>query len=242
MASGARARRGRGVAVAAHLAGVAAFVGAALAACGEPAIDRREGAEGLRGVELADPIEVPAFTLTDTRGETYAFRDETAGRLTFLFFGYTSCPDICPVHMANLAAALDDLSYDERRRIEVVFVSTDPERDTAERIREWLDRFDRGFVGLRGPLERINGIQRALDLPPAVIQAIEERRVAAGGDADYLVGHASQVLAVTGDGRARVAYPSGIRQIDWRHDLPELLALDATIPPADTAESGSPDG
>jgi len=218
----------------------AILAGALVSSCTEPAIDRREGTEGLRGVELAEPLEVPAFTLADTEGEAWSFRDETAGRLTFLFFGYTSCPDICPVHMANLAAALGDLPYDQRRRIEVVFVSTDPGRDTPERIRQWLDRFDRDFVGLRGPVERVNEIQRALHLPPAVRQALEERgdETAAARD-EYLVGHASQILAVTRDGRARVAYPSGIRQQDWRHDLPELLALDDALPSADAGPPGT---
>lgn len=225
-----RRERQGGVRAAAMLAA------ASLAACAEPAIDRSEGSEGLRGVELAEPIEVPAFTLDDTEGRPYAFREETAGQLTFLFFGYTSCPDICPVHMANLAAALGDLPYGERRRIEVVFVSTDPERDTPGRIREWLDRFDRDFVGLRGPLERVNEIQHALNLPPAVLEELETRGDAAtGGADDYLVGHASQILAITGDGRARVAYPGGIRQTDWRHDLPELLALDAAVGTSDAA-------
>jgi len=227
----ARAMAGRAARTVPAARTAAILAAAALLACAEPAIDRREGAEGLRGVELADPIEVPDFTLTDTRGEPYRFRSGTAGRLTFLFFGYTSCPDICPVHMANLAAALGDLPYDQRRRVEVVFVSTDPDRDTPERIRAWLDRFDRGFVGLRGPLERVNEIQRALRLPPAVVQALEERQAdTSRTGTDYLVGHASQILAVTGDGRARVAYPAGIRQTDWRHDLRELLAPGASGP------------
>lgn len=219
------------------LAGGAAALAAALllAACAEPAIDRRESAGGLRGVELPEPIEVPDFTLGDASGEPYAFRDETGGALTFLFFGYTSCPDICPVQLANLAAALGDLPYADRRRIEVVFVSTDPERDTPGRIREWLDRFDRDFVGLRGPIDRVNAIQAALDLPPAVRQALDER-VADRGSGDYLVGHASQVLAIDAEGRARVAYPAGIRQTDWRHDLPELLTR---LAPARSDADGS---
>lgn len=247
MRDGGRQPRGRAGTAAAigqprGRAGAAAAIvtGVLLSSCAEPAIDRREGAEGLRGVELEEPIEVPAFTLTDTEGEPWSFRDETEGRLTFLFFGYTSCPDICPVHMANLAAALGDLPYDRRRRIEVVFVSTDPRRDTPERIREWLDRFDRDFVGLRGALERVNEIQRALHLPPAVLQELEARGDGtSGGEDDYLVGHASQILVVTRDGRARVAYPSGVRQTDWRHDLPELLALDDAVSSPETGRAGA---
>lgn len=181
--------------------------------------ERREAEErardtGYRGILLSEPIPKPDFTLTDTRGEPFRFREETSGFVTLLFFGYTSCPDVCPVHMANLAAALRKLPYETRRRIRVLFVSTDPERDTPKRLREWLDQFDAGFIGLRGGLAEVNAVQARLGLPPAVRQ----------GD---LVGHASQVIAFAPDGLARVAYPFGSRQVDWYHDLPKL----ARIPP-----------
>lgn len=171
---------------------------------------------GLRGTVLPEPLPKPDFTLPDAHGRPFPFREETEGRLALLFFGYTHCPDVCPVHMASLAAVLADLPYQTRRRIRVVFVSTDPERDTPERLREWLGRFDARFVGLRGPLEEVNRIQAHLKLPPAV------RGDPSAGD--YLVGHAAQVIAFTPDGLGRVAYPFGTRQADWAHDLPRLAA------------------
>lgn len=160
------------------------------------------------------------FTLEDTEGRPYRFRQRTDGRLTLLFFGYTHCPDICPVHMANLGAVLSNFSPDLRRRIEVVFVTTDPERDTAARLRAWLDNYDERFVGLRGPLEEVNRIQHAFNLPHAVR---EELALPGGG---YLVGHSAQVLAFTPDDVGRVTYPFGTRQVDWAHDLPRLLERD----------------
>jgi len=191
----------------------------ALASCGpDGELDRPGEASSLRGVPVLDPVEVPPFALDDTRGEIFEFRDRTAGRLTFLFFGYTSCPDICPVQLANLAAALGDLPYSVRRQVAVVFVTTDPGRDTADVLREYLDRFDRSFIGLTGSMEEVNAIQTGLRLPPSVVQEI------AGDPAGrYLVGHASQILAIDGAGRVLAAYPAGIRQSDWRHDLPLLL-------------------
>lgn len=187
---------------------------------------------GYRGVALAEPLEKPDFVLRDTEGRPFRFRQETEGRLTLLFFGYTHCPDVCPVQLANLAAVLGDLPHRDRRRIRVVFVTTDPERDTPERLRAWLDGFDPAFVGLRGSRERVNGIQRSLDLPPAV------RQPASGpgpGEGDYTVGHASQVIAFTADGRGRVVYPFGIRQADWARDLPRLLRFR----PTDATAGGS---
>lgn len=183
-------------------------------------IRSRRGATGAapsewRGLVLQDPLEKAEFTLTDTEGRPFRFREETDGYVTLLFFGYTHCPDVCPLHMANLAAVLRHLADGVRSRVKVVFVTTDPERDTLERIRQWLGAFDPSFIGLWGPLERVNEIQAAFRLPPAVKQEVP------GGE--YLVGHAAYVIAFTADNRAHVLYPSGTRQADWAHDLPRLV-------------------
>ncbi len=200
---------------------LATLLAAALGcAAGSDGIDRTEGAPGLRGRELTPVLPVVPFTLVDTDGNSWDSRTEIAGRLTFLFFGYTNCPDICPVQMAILAAALDDLGYTDREEIQVAFVTTDPDRDSPQVIREWLDRFDRTFIGLRGTIEEVNAIQGQLELPPAVVEPHRP-----GGDTtQYLVGHATPILAITGDGNVHALYPSGIRQGDWRHDLPRLLS------------------
>jgi protein SCO1/2 len=163
---------------------------------------------------LPEPLPKANFTLTTTAGEPFDFRAETDGYVTLLFFGYTYCPDICPVHMANLAAALSKLPPQTASRIKVVMVTVDPERDTPERLRSWLDNFDRSFVGLFGLPEELAAIQQALYLPVAVKQ---------GEGADYTVGHSTAVLAFTADGAAHVRYPSGTRQSDWAHDLPLLV-------------------
>ncbi len=197
--------------------GILGVLGAAvaLAACGgAPRPDT------VRGTALPAPWEKPAFTLTATTGAPYDFRRETEGWVTLLFFGYTHCPDVCPVHMANLAAVLDKAPPDVASRVKVVFVSTDPERDTPERLRRWLDGFDARFVGLRGPLTEVNAVQRSIGLAPAVKQE------PASGGADYLVGHAAQVIAYTADNRAHVVYAFGTRQADWAHDLPILVRAD----------------
>ena len=94
--------------------------------------------------------------------------------MALLFFGYTWCPDVCPIHMANIGQAMKSIPTEDRHRVEVVFVSTDPARDTPERIREWLDVFDRSFVGLRGTLEEVNRIQN--QGPPSRVTARRARR------------------------------------------------------------------
>jgi len=172
----------------------------------------------LRGAVLPGPIPKAEFTLTTTEGQPFDFRAETDGYVTLLFFGYTHCPDICPVHMANIAAVLRRLPPQTASRVKVVMVTVDPERDTPERLRTWLDAFDHSFVGLRGSTDEVNTVLRSLMLPPAIKQG--------EGDEDYLMGHAAQVLAFTTDNRAHVVYPSGTRQTDWAHDIPLLVEAD----------------
>lgn len=200
----------------------ASLVAGLLGACGRQteldAADARERDTGYRGIVLPDPVPKADFALTDTEGRPFDFRRDTDGMVTLLFFGYTNCPDICPVHLANIGRVLAEQPYDVTSRIRVVFVTTDPERDTPEVMRAWLDRFDPSFIGLTGDPATINSAQTAMGMP----QAIRDSTVHPGGGA-YAVGHSAQVLAFSPDGLAHVTYPFGTRQIDWVHDLPKLV-------------------
>jgi protein SCO1/2 len=206
----------RTAAFTALLAGVALLP----AACRIEAPERTEAEErarttGYRGILLTDADRRPDFVLTDVHGGAFDFRAETEGKLALLFFGYTYCPDVCPVHMASLAAVKRDLSVDDQRAMQVIFVTADPQRDTPERLLEWLGNFDPDFVGLRGSEAEVDSIMLGLGLPPAI------RDTASGPD--YAVGHASQVIAFPPGDEFRVIYPFGTRQADWQHDLPKLL-------------------
>jgi protein SCO1/2 len=189
---------------------------------GDDSAARRERETGFRGILLPTPIAKADFTLMDTEYRPFRFREETDGHLTLLFFGYTNCPDICPVHMANLGAVLEDFPYAQRSRVKVVFVTTDPERDTPERLRAWLDDINASFIGLVGPLDEVNRIQQAFNLPAAIRDPVTREK------GDYLVGHSAQLLAFTPDNVGRVTYPFGTRQADWLQDLPRLLEHDWT--------------
>ncbi len=173
--------------------------------------------DGWAGTLLGTPWTKPEFTLTDTAGAPYDFRKQTDGYVTLLYFGYTSCPDVCPLHMANIASVLGDVSGEVNQKIKVVFVTTDPGRDTPAVIRKWLDNFDVTFIGLTGTQQEIVAAERAANLPEAVISKPNT-------DGSYTVGHASQVVAYTLDDEAHIVYPFGIRQADWAHDLPRLVA------------------
>lgn len=184
------------------------------AEAGLPAVVARNR---LHGVLLGQPQAKPDFVLTTTDGTAFDFRRDTDGLLTLLFFGYTHCPDICPVHMSNIGRVLKDLPVEVTRKIRVVFVTTDPERDTPERLRGWLQGFHPDFIGLTGTPEAIQAAQVAAKLMPAVKEIVDST-----APANYFVAHAGQVLAFTSDGLSHIVYPFGIRQADWANDLPIL--------------------
>jgi protein SCO1/2 len=178
---------------------------------------REPDPKALHGAVPDHPLPKPDFTLTATDGSRFSFRERTDGYLTLLFFGYTNCPDVCPVHMANLGAVMKKLPDEVTRRIRVVFVTTDPARDTRERLIAWLAHFDPSFIGLTGTEDEVVQAQRAAHIMPA------QRDTTAG--MNYTVGHAAYIIAYTPDNVGRAIYPSGVRQADWAHDLPLLLSL-----------------
>lgn len=175
------------------------------------------GADGSwAGQVLDDPVARPDFTLTDTDGRDFDFRAETEGQVTLLFIGYTYCPDVCPVHFANLATVLQNQPYEVKSNVRVVFITADPERDTPERIDQWLGAIHPEFIGLRGSEEALHAIEDALAVPRSSHGEPDE-------NGNYMVAHAAQIFAFGSDGPARVVYPFGTRQADWVSDLPKLV-------------------
>ena len=114
-----------------------------------------------RGGVVTPPLPKPRFVLTDTSGAAFDFRQRTDGYVTLLFFGYTNCPDQCPMHMSNLGAALKKLPAGTADRVRLVFVTTDPARDSPAAVRRWLDLFGRRFIGLTGTERSIEAVERA---------------------------------------------------------------------------------
>lgn len=113
-----------------------------------------------RGTAYTEPFPpAPGFTLDREGGRSFRL-EELRGNVVLLFFGYTSCPDICPTTMAELKTARDRLDDEKAEKVKIVFVTVDPERDSPERAQEYVDHFDRDFIGLSGPvaeLERSRG-------------------------------------------------------------------------------------
>jgi protein SCO1 len=179
-------------------------------------------AAGIRGVQRQPPAPKPDFTLQSADGRPFHFAADTRGSVTLLYFGYTYCPDVCPAQLGNIAAALKRLPADVQSKVRVVFVTTDPERDTPERLRDWLKNFDARFIGLRGDPAEVNRIAMSLGLPPSQIEPMDPKM---GVMHNYGVGHGAQVLAFSPDDSLHYEYPAGFTQDDWANDLPRLTRI-----------------
>lgn len=209
-----------------RLAGAAALALAAaltLSACGSSdggdstaaKVTRQKEDTPYQGTKLAKNFEKPDLQLTDTSGQPFDLRRQTDGKATLLFFGYTSCPDVCPTTMGDIGVAMKALPAEDRQKVNVVFVSTDPDRDTPKVLRTWLDSMGSDFIGLTGDLAKVKTAAKSLGI------MIEDPVVNADGTVTST--HGAQVLAfLPSDDKAHVLYMSGTEEKTYEHDLPLL--------------------
>ncbi|MFD8518411.1 SCO family protein [Streptomyces capillispiralis] len=184
---------------------------------GEPvAVVSEEAGSDKAATVLDSPFEKPDLVLTDTSGKKYDLRKETAGRPTLIYFGYTHCPDVCPLTMNNIAVAKKQLPQDQQDELRVVFVTTDPERDTAAALGKWLKGIDSQVVGLTGDFDTIQAGARTLGI------SIEPPRKDDTGKT--VSDHGTQVIAFSPmtDG-GYVLYGEDATVDDYTKDLPNLI-------------------
>lgn len=172
----------------------------------------------LDGTALPVPRDRPNIPLTDTSGKPYNFATQTQGHPTLLYFGYTHCPDICPTTMADIGLALRKVPATLRAKTEVVFVTTDPKRDTPAVIGRWLAHFDQHlpvpFVGLTGSVQQVQVAQQLAGVPVAH---------------DNGATHSTELLLFGPDDKARIFYASAsLVPSEVSHDLPIVAAGSAT--------------
>lgn len=160
-------------------------------------------------IESPRAYPAPAVTLTDTTGTAFDLAAGSRGRITLLYFGYTNCPDVCPTDMALNAAAISQLPAAVAAKVQVVFITTDPNRDSRPVMRRWLDRFDSSFIGLTGTVADIHQAESALGMPLSYAQTDTS-----GDDADsggYAVVHAGYTMVFTPDGVSHLFYEDSTR-------------------------------
>ncbi|MET0789662.1 MAG: SCO family protein [Cellulomonas sp.] len=172
--------------------------------------------DGMHGIVLPRPYEVADLSLTATDGTAYRLAADTDKPLTLVFFGYTQCPDICQVVMADIASALTRLGDGERDQVGMLFVTTDPARDDAATLRAYLDRFDPSFEGLTGPLPRIVEAGDSLGV------AIEKgEKLPSGG---YEVSHGTNVVGLLPDGTGPLVWTQGTSPEQIAEDIHVVLS------------------
>jgi len=168
---------------------------------------------GYHGTWFADPYVVPDMSLPDTSGKDFSLAASTAP-LKVVFFGYSNCPDICQIVMSTIAGAVTRLDPDQQKQVQVVFVTTDPARDTAPVLREYLSRFNPDFLGVTGQLSRIIALGK-----PLGVYVDKGQKLPSGG---YEVDHSTHVYGVVGD-QARVAWGQGTSPAQMAADIIRLL-------------------
>lgn len=203
----------------------AAATGVAAVGLGACSLDRAstpdeskdEGASTAWAGELQKPpLEPPDVTFTDMNGQPFPFREKTKGKLSVLFFGYTNCPDVCPVFLTSFARAIEAIGSGPGSEAQLLFVGVDVQRDTPEQLKTFLGRINPTFLGLTGTEKVIAQANSAVYNPPIVIEDDPD------GDGVYLVGHSSRVFPFTADGVAHRIYPADVRQSELVRDLPRL--------------------
>ncbi|WP_354641686.1 SCO family protein [Kitasatospora camelliae] len=179
---------------------------------GTAKVTRASSKSPYKGTVLSKHFDKPDLVLTDTAGQPYDLRKQTAGRPTLIFFGYTSCPDVCPTTMGDIGVAMSKLSPEDRKKIDVVFVSTDPARDNPKVLRTWLDSMGKDFIGLTGDLTLVKAAAKPLGVmveDPVVNQ-----------DGSVTSTHGAQVLAfLPSDDKAHLLYLSNSSVDVYTQDL-----------------------
>jgi protein SCO1/2 len=167
-----------------------------------------------RGSAIQQPYQAPDFTLSDGEGVPFQLSAQR-GHLVLIFFGYTSCPDVCPTTMDDFKQIRQRLGQDASR-VEFVFITVDPTRDTPQVASQYAARFDPTFVGLSGTEQQLDPVWKAY----GVYRKLDK---ANPNDTSYAVEHSTQVYLVDGSGNLRLTYSYGTPTDDILQDIRHLL-------------------
>ncbi|MBI3169476.1 MAG: SCO family protein [Chloroflexi bacterium] len=155
------------------------------------------------GYVLPQPVKAPEIALRSADGAVRL--GDFQGKLVLLYFGYTSCPDVCPTSLANIKLALADLTPEEAAQVQVIFVSVDPARDTPEALGRYVKMFQDDFIGATGTRQEIDWMVNAFGAK-YIIEAPDEK-------GDYSVSHSAYTMVLD-----RNSYYI----MNWAHDTPSI--------------------
>jgi protein SCO1/2 len=168
-------------------------------------------ADALKAGVFNPPREAPDFSVRGSDGAALTL-SHYRGKVVVLGFGYTSCPNVCPATLAVLAIAHRKLGA-LGSQAQVIYLTVDPERDSAERLKQYLGSFDPTFVGGTGTASQMAAVRQSYGVTA-------ERR---GTGRDYAVAHSSFIYLITREGKLRALMPFGHKADDYVHDISMLL-------------------
>jgi len=171
--------------------------------------------QGWHGTTVAEPYVKPDITLTDTSGRAFRFDRDARRPVVLVLFGYTHCPWVCTRVLTDVAKALHPLDPGTRSKVQVLFVTVDPERDVPARLADWLERFDPTFTGLTAPLPVVRSLGQDLGVPVTGPTS---------SGPDYTVGHGAQIVGFGPDGTAHLIWMPGTTPADLRADVVRLAS------------------
>jgi protein SCO1/2 len=174
---------------------------------------------GMHATVLGEPRDIQPFTLIDDTGKNFDNRS-LKGRWTFMFFGYTHCPDVCPTTLSVLNSVAHKLETPENR-VQFVFVSIDPERDPPEKLRQYVSSFNGTFIGATGTAETINTLTRQVGV--IYTRATERSGSDNPGKDNYLIDHSASVLLFDPAGRFHAVFTPPLNATDMAGDFILLL-------------------
>jgi protein SCO1 len=166
-----------------------------------------------KGTLIEPPLPIEDFVLQAANNESFQLSDQK-GEITLLFFGYTSCPDVCPTTLAEFKQVYDILG-EEAQNVRFMMITADPERDTVARLTKYVKFFNPAFIGLSGERSKLEKVWKQFNI---YIEK-QETNSAAG----YMVSHTSSVFVLDQNNNLRLMFPYGTTAIDMANDLSELL-------------------
>lgn len=160
------------------------------------------------------PRAAPSIVMPSSTGKTFTL-SQYRGKVVVLEFGYTTCVDVCPVSLAALADARKQLGA-RAADVQVVFITVDPARDTAPRLRSYLAAFDPSFIGITGSQAQVDALLKSYGISAT-------KRMTEGSKTDYAMGHSSYLYFIDRHGMQRAMMPFGRPASEMVHDLKLLL-------------------